>query len=99
MDLCSLFLPRDQRDLVAGFLPMINIFFLQGTVLGKIEFDDQPIEFVDPNLRNLAEEASVKEVKVYGQGNPYKIVCIDAGIKHHIIRCLLQVRGRTLCCM
>ena len=32
----------------------------QGTVLGKIEFDDQPIEFDDPNLRNLMAETSTK---------------------------------------
>lgn len=28
-------------------------------VLGKIEFDDQPIEMEDPNLRNLMAECSV----------------------------------------
>ena len=32
----------------------------QGTVLGKIEFDDQPIGFEDPNLRNLMAEISTK---------------------------------------
>ncbi|XP_072032116.1 carbamoyl-phosphate synthase [ammonia], mitochondrial-like isoform X3 [Amphiura filiformis] len=62
----------------------------QGTLLGKIEFEDQPIEFLNPNLRNLAAEVSTKEVKVYGQGNPHKIVAIDCGIKHHIIRSLLK---------
>ena len=35
-----------------------NIF--QGTVLGKIEFTDQPIEFEDPNIRNLIAEVSTK---------------------------------------
>lgn len=34
----------------------------QGTVLGKIEFDDQPIAFDDPNLRNLIAEASTKVI-------------------------------------
>lgn len=29
-------------------------------VLGKIEFDNQPIEMEDPNLRNLIAECSVK---------------------------------------
>ena len=32
----------------------------QGTVLGKIEFSDQPIEFDDPNVRNLIAEVSTK---------------------------------------
>ena len=30
----------------------------EGTVLGKIEVDDQPISFEDPNLRNLIKEVS-----------------------------------------
>lgn len=34
--------------------------YLQGTVLGKIEFTDQPIEFEDPNIRNLIAEVSTK---------------------------------------
>jgi hypothetical protein len=29
-------------------------------VLGKIEFDDQPIEFENPNLRNLMAEVSTE---------------------------------------
>ena len=33
---------------------------LQGTILGKIEFEDQPVEFEDPNTRNLTAEVSVK---------------------------------------
>jgi hypothetical protein len=27
-------------------------------VLGKIEFEDQPVEFKDPNTRNLIAESS-----------------------------------------
>ena len=41
------------------------VFFLQGTVLGKIEFEDQPIEFDDPNLRNLIAEISTKVCKTF----------------------------------
>ena len=29
-------------------------------MLGKIEFEDQPIEFDDPNTRNLIAEISTK---------------------------------------
>lgn len=32
----------------------------QGTALGKIEFDGQPVEIFDPNLKNLIEEVSTK---------------------------------------
>lgn len=33
---------------------------LQGTVLGKIEFDGQPVEINDPNRKNLVAEVSTK---------------------------------------
>lgn len=36
------------------------IAFLQGTVLGKIEFEGQPVEMTDPNVRNLVAEVSTK---------------------------------------
>lgn len=36
------------------------LFLLKGTVLGKIEFEDQPVEFVDPNQRNLTADVSVE---------------------------------------
>lgn len=32
----------------------------QGTALGKIEFDGQPVEISDPNQRNLVAEVSTK---------------------------------------
>ncbi|KAK1165865.1 carbamoyl-phosphate synthase [ammonia], mitochondrial [Acipenser oxyrinchus oxyrinchus] len=62
----------------------------KGTVLGKIEFEGEPLEFSDPNLRNLIAEVSTKEVKVFGKGNPVKVVAVDCGIKHNIIRLLVK---------
>lgn len=62
----------------------------KGTVLGKIEFDGQPIEFDDPNARNLIAEISTKEVKVFGKGNKYKIIALDCGIKENMIRSLVM---------
>ncbi|XP_017326054.1 carbamoyl-phosphate synthase [ammonia], mitochondrial isoform X1 [Ictalurus punctatus] len=62
----------------------------KGTVLGKIEFEGQPVEMTDPNVRNLVAEVSTKEVQVYGKGNPIKIVAVDCGIKHNIIRLLVK---------
>ncbi|NWS84836.1 CPSM synthase, partial [Toxostoma redivivum] len=63
----------------------------KGTVLGKIEFDGQPVEFADPNKQNLIAEVSTKEVKIYGRGNPIKVVAVDCGLKHNIIRLLVKV--------
>lgn len=62
----------------------------KGTVLGKIEFEDQPIEFDDPNTRNLIAEISTKDVQIYGKGNKYKIIALDCGIKQNMIRSLLM---------
>ncbi|NXO01731.1 CPSM synthase, partial [Rhinopomastus cyanomelas] len=63
----------------------------KGTVLGKIEFEGQPVEFTDPNKQNLITEVSTKEVKVYGRGNPIKVVAVDCGLKHNVIRLLVKV--------
>ncbi|KAF5893000.1 carbamoyl-phosphate synthase [ammonia], mitochondrial, partial [Clarias magur] len=62
----------------------------KGTVLGKIEFEGQPVDITDPNARNLVAEVSTKEVQVYGKGNPIKVVAVDCGIKHNIIRLLVK---------
>ncbi|XP_075960179.1 carbamoyl-phosphate synthase [ammonia], mitochondrial [Anarhichas minor] len=62
----------------------------KGTALGKIEFDGQPVEIFDPNQKNLMEEVSTKEIKVFGKGNPIKVVAVDCGIKHNIIRLLVK---------
>ncbi|KAK9410920.1 carbamoyl-phosphate synthase [Crotalus adamanteus] len=32
----------------------------KGTILGKIEFEGQPVEFLDPNKKNLIAEVSTK---------------------------------------
>ncbi|KFO96907.1 hypothetical protein N300_15370, partial [Calypte anna] len=63
----------------------------KGTLLGKIEFEGQPVEFADPNKENLIAEVSTKEVKVYGRGNPIKVVAVDCGLKHNVIRLLVKV--------
>ncbi|KTF84835.1 hypothetical protein cypCar_00021786, partial [Cyprinus carpio] len=63
----------------------------KGTVLGKIEFDGQLVEITDPNQRNLVAEVSTKDIQVFGKGNPIKVVAVDCGIKHNIIRLLVKV--------
>ncbi|XP_048809743.1 carbamoyl-phosphate synthase [ammonia], mitochondrial isoform X3 [Lagopus muta] len=62
----------------------------KGTVLGKIEFEGQPTEFADPNKQNLIAEVSTKEVKVFGKGNPIRIVAVDCGLKNNVIRLLVK---------
>uniref|UniRef100_A0A8C7HVR5 Carbamoyl-phosphate synthase [ammonia], mitochondrial n=1 Tax=Oncorhynchus kisutch TaxID=8019 RepID=A0A8C7HVR5_ONCKI len=62
----------------------------KGTVLGKIEFEGHPIEISDPNKQNILAEVSTKETRVFGKGNPIKVVAVDCGIKHNIIRLLVK---------
>ena len=68
----------------------------RGVMLGKIVVEgcDEPAEFDDPNLRNLAAEVSTPTVETYGDG-PLKIVLVDCGCKYNIIRCLIN-RGATV---
>lgn len=60
-----------------------------GAMLGKIEFDNDHIEFYDPNEVNLVAEVSTKKIIEYGSGK-YKVVLVDCGVKNNIIRCLLK---------
>lgn len=61
----------------------------EGTMLGKIIFDGQELDFYDPNKENLVEQVSISEKKIYGTGQ-YRILLIDCGVKYNIIRNLLQ---------
>ena len=43
-----------------GLVDELVVISPQGTALGKIEFDGQPVEFSDPNQKNLVAEVSTK---------------------------------------
>ena len=60
-----------------------------GTMLGKIVFEDNDISFYDPNAENLVAKVSTPEPVVYGNGQ-YRIALVDCGVKNNIIRCLLK---------
>lgn len=67
----------------------------KGSMKGKIVFKDaNEIDFIDPNLENQVKKASCKEIITYGNGGK-KVVLIDCGVKHNIIRSLLK-RNITL---
>jgi carbamoyl-phosphate synthase small subunit len=61
----------------------------KGSMLGKIEIEDEVIEFYDPNKENLVAIASCDKKEIYGDG-VHKVVLIDCGVKNNIIRCLLD---------
>jgi len=66
----------------------------KGSMLGKIEFENDTVDFFDPNKTNLVAMASSKKVETYGEGK-YKVVLVDCGVKNNIIRCLIN-RGATV---
>ena len=61
----------------------------KGSMLGKIEFEEEPVELYDPNKENLVAVASTKEREEYGEGE-HRVVLVDCGVKNNIIRCLLD---------
>lgn len=61
----------------------------KGTMLGKIVFNEQDVDFYDPGKDNIVGKVSTTEKQVYGNGK-YKILLIDCGVKYNIIRCLLK---------
>ena len=61
----------------------------KGSMLGKIEFEEEEIDFYDPNKENLVALASCAQKEVYGNGK-YRVVLVDCGVKNNIIRCLLD---------
>lgn len=63
-----------------------------GSMLGKIIFEGDPedvVDYYDPNVENLIAKTSYSDVCEYGPADGKKVVLIDCGIKHNIIRCLV----------
>ncbi len=61
----------------------------EGVSLGKIIAGKKNVAFQDPNLRNLVEAVSTKQIQSFGDGAE-TVVLIDCGIKRNIIRSLVQ---------
>jgi len=61
----------------------------KGTLLGKIVNGNKKILLKDPNKRNLAAEASIKQPIVYEKGKK-RIILVDCGTKNSIIRAFLR---------
>ena len=68
----------------------------EGAMLGKIvpEGADEGGAPADPNLENQVAAVSCREVLRYGRGDK-KVVLVDCGVKHRILRCLAD-RGVEL---
>ena len=66
----------------------------KGTMIGKIECNNENVSFEDPNKRNLMTEVSIDKPIIYKKGKK-KIILIDCGTKNNIIRAFLR-RGFTV---
>jgi len=63
----------------------------KGTVLGRITLDgEDPLAYIDPGATNVVAQVSCNEPKIFGKGNPVRILALDCGIKYNIIRQLVQ---------
>lgn len=65
----------------------------EGAMLGKIvpEGVSQDFPIHDPNEENQVALVSCKDIIRYASGEgKKKVVLVDCGVKHHIIRCLLK---------
>lgn len=68
----------------------------KGSMLGKVVFGKDKIEFEDPNERNLVAEVSIKKPATFGKGNASAslrarktVALIDCGSKKNILNRLL----------
>ncbi len=61
----------------------------RGAMPGKIEFDRESIDLMDPNKENLVAQVSTREKQIYGEGR-YRILLVDCGVKYNIIRHFLK---------
>lgn len=63
----------------------------KGTMLGKIVFPGDEIDFYDPDMENMVAQASIPEAIRYQAGGGRKrVVVVDCGCKHNILHQLLQ---------
>ena len=91
-----------QREKVPGITgidtrQLTKVLREHGVMMGKIIFDDEE-DNVIPDAQyegvNFVAEVSCKEVMHYaptnGDANAPKVVLVDCGVKHNIIRCLIK---------
>lgn len=63
-----------------------------GVMMGKILLDDEPdnIPNADYEGVNFVDKVSCKDIIRYNEGAGKKVILVDCGVKHNIIRCLIN---------
>ena len=63
----------------------------QGVMMGSIEIEGcEPAPEAQYEGVNFVAQVSCKEVIRYNEGAPKKVILVDCGVKHNIIRCLIN---------
>ena len=63
-----------------------------GVMMGKSLFDDEPDNIPEADYEgiNFVDRVSCKEIIRYNEGAGKKVVLVDCGVKHNILRCLID---------
>ena len=87
-------LKREQVSGITGIdtRELTKVLREHGVMMGKIVFDDEPDRIPEANYSgvNFVDQVSCKEIIRYNEGAGKKVVLVDCGVKHNIIRCLLR---------
>jgi carbamoyl-phosphate synthase large subunit len=60
-----------------------------GVMKAKLEFENNPVDFINRDEINWVDQVSCNEVVTYGNGDK-TVVVVDCGVKHSIIRSLTE---------
>lgn len=87
-------LKREQVPGITGIdtRELTKVLREHGVMMGKIIFDDEPnhIPTADYSGVNFVDKVSCKEIIRYNEGAGKKVVLVDCGVKHNILRCLIN---------
>uniref|UniRef100_A0A8C6TKG8 Carbamoyl phosphate synthase arginine-specific large chain n=1 Tax=Neogobius melanostomus TaxID=47308 RepID=A0A8C6TKG8_9GOBI len=70
----------------------------KGTMLGKLLVEGaaaESVPFDDPDQRNLVQEVSMKEPRVFNPSGAVRITVVDCGVKFNQIRCFAERGARV----
>ena len=62
----------------------------KGCMLGKTVVGDEEVAWDDPSRRNMVAEVSIRQRVVYPGSGERRVIVVDLGCKHNIIRSLLE---------
>ncbi len=62
----------------------------EGTMLGRIVFFNEEVQFDDPNKTNLVDKVTIEKPVEYGNGKK-TVILVDCGCKENILRSLLSL--------